>query len=353
MANQVYTYTNGYDQERLTEILLGRVSFQSDEAAESGRYFDDGSFHALATEANWKATHPTAALTGDSLTAAKQAFTLAAVNRSLQAVLCDLTPIENTMLFDVYPHTHPLYTPEQEYNGYEISVSPDDDKTVQIKSVLLHLNMDADITLYLWQTGNATPIWKKTVKAKGNSYSKHDLENCYLVYSKLKTNGFFFGYKKSELPAGCKVHMDQVPRWNRTCVFAAIPASSSAMPYTTESMHWPSSGMGLNLEIASMYDYTEKIVFQPWLFDELIGLAGACAIVEQIIYCVRSNEKERLLKDDMKQVAAQFDLMGAMPINDSPTMLGLRSKFASKAKAIKNMFRRKTGIIVNVANDCN
>jgi hypothetical protein len=86
------------------------------------------------------------------------------------------------------------------------------------------------------------------------------------------------------------------------------------------------------------------------MFDELIGLSMAYAVIEQVIYAVRSNSTERILKDQLDKLGIQLDLTGSVPLADTPKVMGLRQRIEREAKKVKELFYPKAeAISVNIA----
>jgi hypothetical protein len=143
--------------------------------------------------------------------------------------------------------------------------------------------------------------------------------------------------------AGGKAIQEQVC-WNRTLVFGADSIDAVATGATTferNEVGIRGDSAGLNLHVSGFVDHTQNIVNQPWLFDNLLGLAMACQVAEAILYSQRSNKDERQIKHNIDQFGLMLDLSGTVPITDAPHIFGLRQRFEKEAARVREAFYPK------------
>ena len=77
------------------------------------------------------------------------------------------------------------------------------------------------------------------------------------------------------------------------------------------------------------------------MFDEMIGLQMAYNVIELMIYAVRSNSSERILKDGLEKLGIMFDLNGAVPVSDTPKVTGLKQRVEKEMKKVAELFYPK------------
>jgi len=124
------------------------------------------------------------------------------------------------------------------------------------------------------------------------------------------------------------------------CFFSATPIDTEATGATTFNRDELSytQPQGLNVEMSSFIDQTRHIKLKAAAFDELIGLVLANSVLEQVIYAVRINPEETVLKEQLQQVGIQLEMNGAAPISDGPRIQGLKQRIDREAKAVKQSF---------------
>lgn len=331
-------YSNGFDLSRVLSALTGRVGWLSGTAPASGRYFED--FHALVREENVSKTMPL----GMTLPAYQTALTRAAITRCLSAVfrvpefqeqvlLCNrsanysATPVTNT----------------NQFVGYDINVANAGVST-QVDQAVLSFDTNATFKLYLFKEGYAAPIWEQSVSAVGGEQTIVALPGLVLNYlgSASKGSRFFLGYFQSEL--GTTKAIREAVDLNRTYCFAAQfcqATATGAKAFNQNLVSYPGEAMGLNLQVSSFKDYTAAIVAKAALFDEAIGLCVAYNVIEQMLYAVRSNATERIIKDDLARAGAELDLKGYLATPDTPQVRGLAQKIDEELTRLRSSFYPK------------
>lgn len=345
MPNLSFQYTNGYDLQKVQPVLLDRIKWKGS-ASKSGRYFDDGSFHALLTEQNLRDTNQPGEVLDGEVGALKTAFTKAAVLRALSAVFPGPSLIDKPeMLFDLNTPRAATAAVSGDLVGWKLEIAETSDILVQLKDVVLSFTGTGDVTLYLYRIGDPVPVWQQTVALTGGRYTVVELKDCYIPYRSFKQTRFFFGYKPSELPVGVLPYTEDYCEVNCFAALNACPVQMVVLPGYEGDYLYPSKSYGINLEVVSMYDHTENIIRGAAAFDDLIGLTGVAIMLEQAIYAQRINGTERGLKDTDKMML-QMDLTGAVPISDVPQTDGLRYRIQGLIKAVRSSFIKQNGAVV-------
>jgi hypothetical protein len=351
-------YSNGYDIAVVYAALKDRVGFRQPEGtgvptltsavttANSGRYFQD--FHSLVTVKNIKSTMELAGATDAQLITHLENLRKAAIMRALKGVFSDAEVVEQVKLFSRYGKNDQLIENNAKFIGYEINVADRPDVAVQIDA--LHLYFDSAVTfnVYLFKDGDLTPVMTQSVTTVANKITEV-IPTAERIIGRGK---YYLGYFQADL-AGAKAYREQVECWNDTLMFAASAIEADATGATTFERDEISytQPQGLNVEMSSFKDQTRHIKLKAAAFDELIGLVLANSVLEQIIYAVRINPEETILKDQLTQAGIQLETYGAAPISDGPRITGLKQRIDREAKAVRESFYpRPKSVIVDACD---
>jgi hypothetical protein len=356
------SYTNGYNLEKVMAALFARLGWKQPEKAGSpqidlvnaqsisGRYFNDGSFHALVTVDNVKACMEEAGAADLNLNSYLTTLQQSIIMRSLNAVFDGPERVEETKLFERYGYNDQDIVGSGRFVGWEINVGNAKDTATQLDAIHLYTTLVTAVRLYLFKDGVKAPIWTDqfTVSAE-RSVTEFPVNDVILT-----TGRYWLGYFEDDLIDGNQGIWEQVECWNKTYVFGAEPvimdADLNTLFIDKENRSYPGQTFGLNLELSSFRDNTRQIIRKANMFDELIGLSMASVIMEQIIYAVRSNATERILRDAMDKAGLQMELNGAAPVSESPKITSFKRRIEGEAKKVKELFYPKQkAITVNLA----
>ena len=337
-------YSNGYNNTAVLAALFGRLAWSTDstlssanKTSASGRYFDDGSFHALVNVANVKATEGTPVIpdTWDIRFTTRQN---AVINKCLSTVFNIPQFIDQVNVFTPDgSEQEEAVTNNGKAVGYKIDVAKDFDKTVQINSLELYFDEAATFNVYLFKQGNKTPLKTKSVTTIANVKTTVALTDWILNYK--EAGLYYVVYFQDDL--GPAQAINEQVCFNTACLFSAeaiMATVISGTDFDRVSPELPYQPNGLNMQISSFRDMTNNIIQQPQLFDELLGLVMAYTVIEQMIYTVISNASERIIKDQLDRVGIQLDLNGSAPISESPQVIGLKQRIDREAKRVKESF---------------
>lgn len=340
-------YSNGYDQSAVITALKDRVGFRQPLGAgvptltsavttsNSGRYFQD--FHGLVTVENIKATmEQVNASDGDLITHLGN-IRSAAIMRALNAVFNEMQIIDQpAKVFNRYGHNDQLIANSGKFVGYRIVVADSADVATQIDLLLLYLNEAKTFNVYLFKDGEPAPLVTQSVTTVADKVTE-----CALTAEKILNRGIYYlGYFQNDLGTA-KAYNEQVKSWSNTRFFRAQPmeaTSTGATTFDRENIAYPARPLALNVEMSSFRDHTIQIKRKAAMFDELIGLALSYHVIEQVMYAVRSNVNERILKDQVDKFGLQLDLNGVAPFPESPKVMGLKQRIDREGERVRKSF---------------
>ena len=338
------SYSNGYNNATVLPKLFGRLAWATDTSlntanttSASGRYFDDGSFHALVTPVNVKATlpEPVSPATWDTVFTRLQN---AVISKALNAVFNATEFVDDLKFYNPdQSEVEQLISNSGKAVGFKISVAPHFDKSVQLNSLELYFDGAATFNVYLFKQGQKAALKTKSVTTEASKKVSVDLTDWILNYKEAGT--YYILYFQDDL-GSVKAIREQVefPEARYYCAEPIETAVISGIDFNRQSPSILGQSAGLNVQATSFRDFSNNILLQPHFFDELIGLVMAQTVIEGILYSIRENKTERITKDQMTTIGMQLDLNGAAPISDSPQVIGLKQKIDREAARVKKAF---------------
>lgn len=361
-------YTNGFNYQPVIAALLGRIGFrqetQTDYAglvsadnllSRSGRYYND--FHAVVKAANIKEVQDDVNLSDTDFNTLLQSMQKSAIMRALAAVFSEREFIEQAVTFEKCENSAETLVPNSGFFvGFKIEVAERFDVAVQIDGATLLFDSDINgLPLYLFKDGIKSPVWTGQVNVQA-------YENTAVVFSDLvlsyinatsKGNVYYFGYFQDDL-GNAKAVRHTVEWEDDSKAFCAESMQAKKIDgqinFVRDQISTGYDSYGINLELSSFRDHTQVIVKRANLFDELIGLSMAAMVVEQIIYAMRSNKSERMLRGNLTEASLIQDLNGVAPVSDGPPpIMGLTKRLDREAKRVKDsLFPKPKARTVNI-----
>jgi hypothetical protein len=355
------SYTNGYNLEKVMAALFARLGWKQPDKAgspaidavnalsNSGRYFNDGSFHALVTIDNIKACMEEAGATDLNLNSYLTTLQQSIILRALNAVFDGPERIEEVKLFERYGYNDQDIANDLKFVGYEINVANARDVAVQLDAIHLYTTTGTSVQLYLFKDGVKDPVWTESFNA-GVARATTEFQVNDVI---LTTGRYWLGYFQDDLIDGNQGIWEQVECWNKSFMFSAKPVIMDTADHQIdiENRSYPNQTFGLNLELSSFRDNTRQIIRKANMFDELIGLSMASVVMEQVIYAVRSNATERILKDQVEKMGLQLELNGQVPLSEGPKIFSFKQRIDREARKVKELFYPKQkSVTVNLGD---
>lgn len=346
-------YSNGYNLTTVLPALYGRLAWDSgsdlgstNTTSTSGRRFDDGSFHSVVTVPNVKAVNPAPAAWPAWFTAKQNAV----IAKTLQSVFTKTEFFEQAFLFTkCTSEVEESVTNTGKAVGYKITLPKKFDVTAKLNSLQVYFNEDVTFNVYLFKQGSATAIKTKSVTAAANVKTTVTLTDWLLNYS--ESSVYYVVYFQDDLGTAKAIRENAVQE--ELCMMRAdsFIADTTGSVFNRTQISKVSQPYGLNMQVSVFRDFTQHILNQPHLFDELIGLTMAAQIIEDILYSVTSSASERILKEQFQSIGLQLDLKGSAPISDGPKTMGIVQKIEIEAKRVKQAFYPSSkSVVVNVAH---
>lgn len=310
--------------------------------SKSGRYFGN-SFHALCTIANLKANQEDPSINDGDFNNWLSDLQNDMILRSLNDVFRKPELIEQVLLYTRFGFNDIPIQNSNQFVGYVINIANDPGIATQINFLTLYFTQSGTFPVYLYEDGVKDPIvsfnvnvgaWERTIWELDGSDGDHP----EIVLKFVRGRRYYFGYYQSDLGTNQAIR-EQIDVWASTNCFEAYPLSApsdSFFGFNHNYRQFPFLPGGLNLEMISFKDHTERIIRKANLFDELQGLQMAAFALELVNNSTRTNLTQRNTEQQSQQ---QFmELNQAFATKEVPVTPGLKSRIDRELARVTNTF---------------
>jgi hypothetical protein len=191
--------------------------------------------------------------------------------------------------------------------------------------------------MYLFKDGVRDPV--KTIPVTVGAWQHTEIAFDQLVLNFKSGDRYYFGYHQSELG---NVHAirEQVGTLATTLCFEAYNVVANATTdgsyFDHNQQQYPALPSGVNLEIISFRDHTQRIIRMANFFDEVQGLQMAAFAIELVNSSNRSNLDQRQSQQQSQQ---QFmELNQAFATKEAPLIPGLKANIIAEFKRLRDTF---------------
>ena len=358
--------TNGFDTAKVQTAMAGRLGWlqptqsgspvinSTNLGSTSGRYYNDGSFHAACTIDRFKSSQEDSAISDNDLNTLLTTMDKSVMMRVINAVFNRPQLVEHTLVYERVSNIRNVVIPNAgNFCGYRIKVGKGD-WAIQLNSISLFFDAVATFNIYLFNDLTLAPLQIKSVTTLANSQTVVDLGWVLNYISTNKGGLFYIGYFQDDLGSAHAVD-EQLNMWAASKVFGAYPFQSpktGALDFNRINPSVVFRTYGMNLEITSYRDYTQTIIQNPHLFDNARGLGMAISVLESIKYSTRSNATERQSKGAIEPNELNYDLNLAFPNDDRPFIAGLKAQLMQELSRIsKSFFPKAEAMSVGIGGD--
>lgn len=340
-------YTNGFNLTPVLSSLSKRLGWRQPTIAgspvlnadnlqsTSGRYFQ--SFHSLVTIAKLLDVCEDKDITTDQFNDYLTNLQTDAIMRCLNEVFREPELIEQCLMYTRFGTMDQSVDNSGMFAGWIINIANDFSISTQINSCTLYFDAACSFNLYLFMDGIKAPL--KIIPVSCGAYERNEIDFDSLVLDFKKGNKYYFGYFQSELGAARAIR-EQVETWATTRCFEAYTFTAPSIDSNTDFNHnyrqYGTLPLGLNLEIISFKDHTQKILRKANLFDEAIGLSVAVMVIEEIVMTTRTSNDQRQISAPADKLYA--DLNQAYATDQLPIVPGFKARLTSELKRLRNTF---------------
>lgn len=355
-------YTNGFDIDLVLPALQQRLGWkqptvtgspvinEGNVKSISGRNFGQ-SFHAMCTINNLKSNQEDSAISDDDFNEYLTTLQSDMIMRSLNEVFRSQELIEQVLLYTRFGYNDIPIGNSGRFVGYVINIANDKSISTQINFLTLYFTESVSIPIYLYEDGVKEPIvtfnaqvvaWERTLWELDGSDGDHP----QIVLKFVRGRRYYLGYYQNDLGDSQGIR-EQIDQWGTSLCFEAYPLSApldgAGFGFNHNYRQFPFLPGGINMEVISFHDHTEKIIRKANLFDEMQGLQMAAFALELINNSMRTNRDQRQSEQQSQQTF--LELNQAFPNKDVPVMPGLKSRIDREMGKLKQTFFPKHGAV--------
>lgn len=217
-----------------------------------------------------------------------------------------------------------------------------------LRQVGLYFDGEEDLTLYLFHSSQNTPIATfENVTSQVKSEVFTNINHTLTANSDtLKGGTYYLGYYSDDLTGSKPIRRDE--RRNTNCFvdinFIQVDAQKGVL-FDTDDVETTTKEF-LNLDYSFYKDYSNFIIENEALLDELIGRQLALEVLRIMYTSTRSNYEEREF-DDMSKQRMWFDMHGNSSNENYPYSKGIIHDIEIEVKRLYKLFHRKARMKVN------
>lgn len=352
-------YTNGFDIDLVLPALQQRLGWQQPTLAgspvlatpntvsNSGRNFGQ-SFHAMCTINNLKSNQEDPALTDDQFNAWLSGLQNDMILRSLNEVFRSQELIEQVLLYTRFGYNDIPIVNSSQFVGYVINIANDKSVATQINFLTLYFTEGCSFPISLYEDGVKDPIVTFTVTCSAWERTIWELDgssdnNPQIVLKFVRGRRYYLGYFQDDLGSAQGIR-EQIDSWETSLCFEAYPLSApldDIFGFNHNYRQFPFLPGGINMEVISFRDHTEKIIRKANLFDEMQGLQMAAFTLELINNSMRTNRDQRLSEQQSNRTFVELNQ--AFPTKEQPITPGLKSRIDREMTKLRQTFFPKQG----------
>lgn len=278
------------------------------------------------------------------------------VLKCLNSVFNKREYLEKKLLFERFGRQDYINVNEGRFVGVRLLPAKAFDISVQIDNVILKFDRNVSFNMYLFHDSQpGISIRTIPVTAQANAQTVINIGKV-LSYAGAgnKSGVYYFGYFQEDLGSAQAIN-EIIQNFNPLYNFGCVPIELNKVGsgIDVNQVSFTIKTHGINLQLSAFRDYTQLIVDNAYLFDNLIGLQMAADVIEMIQNTVRSNKDQRITAELTKMLYSDLNL--ASTTEESPFSIGLKSRITKEAYRVKCEFfpKRKPVSITHDTESCN
>lgn len=309
----------------------------------SGFYYDK--YHSLANFINIYDCQNDPGISAAEINAEIVNWRKDAIETGLKRVFANQDDlIQNCLQFVNENDFNTTITNSGKFVGFELTVPSKDQIVNVLNNVILQFDGEETFDIYLYHSSQKTALQSKEATTVADSFYKLALDwSLYMQSTDYAGGKFYIGYYQDDLNT-VKAYDRQFQNSSIQTTFNGIGLKSfSVTPNGTDlfdiaDIEYTSESWGINLDISTFKDYTNLIMTNKKLFDDMQGYAFAIRVLELIKTTGRINPTQRV-NENLPDVAA-FDLEDQSGEN-TPKSTGLNTKLKIEIDRVRKSLLKK------------
>jgi len=344
-------YSNGYRLDDVLGALMNRtrwrqptrsdfpMTLSGDNIWAAGDNYSPvfDAVHKAVTPYNIWITQEDTSITSSNFNQLLQNLQIDAIIKVLKGVLNKKEWLEKKLMFERFGRTDYVNPNTGVFVGVRITPAKEFDVTCQIDNVALKFDSNVTFNLYLFHDTQPTvPVATIPVTAVANQQVVIPIDQM-LSYANdgHKSGCYYLGYFQSDLGSAQGIN-EIIQNFNTCNYFGMVPIELPVVGsngINVNNVSFTIKTHGFNLQMSAFRDYTQMIVDNAYLFDNLIGLQVAADVIEMIQNNTRTNKDQRITKEMTSQLYS--DLNVAQSTDQMPFSVGLKTRIQREAERVK------------------
>lgn len=348
------TYSNGYKVDAVMTALMNRRRWRQPTRSDfpltliSPNVWATGDNYSPVFESEHKIVNPyniwtvqeDAGITSADFNAYLQNLQSDVILKCLNNVFNKREFLEKKLLFERFGRQDYIQPNEGRFVCVRITPGKRFDVSVQIDSVALKFDSDVTFNLHLFHdTQPKTPLKSFSVTAVANQQTVVSIGEV-LSYAGAgnKSGVYYLGYFQEDL-GDAQAYNEIVQQFNPMYNFGCVPVELPVVDSTginVNQISFTIKSHGFNIQLSAFRDYTQLIVDNVYLFDNLIGLQMAADVIELIQNNTRTNKDQRVTMELSKMLYSDLNL--AATTEENPFSIGLKARILREGNRVKKEF---------------
>lgn len=348
------TITNGFNVTEIFPAFQGRIGWLDTDvegapaldsvntSSTSARYYNDGSAHPAVTIKNIYDCQENKSITDEAFNELLRQYDKSVIMRCLNSVFNRPALIEHKLCYTRTYNNLAIQIPNGgNFVGWRINIAKGD-YAVMFNAISLYFNGDTTFNLYMYNDLKKAPLKVQSVTCEANNQTQVSLDWVVNYITTRNLGGvIFIGYYQEDL-GNVQALDEQLNLWENPKIFGGYPCqaaqvgSGDTRDFNRGNPSVVYRTYGLNLEVSTYRDYTQKIIMSPHLFDDVRMLSMAILIVSIIKNSGRINGTERIAGEYLNDLKIETDL--AMTTQEMPFSPGLKAQLNKAIKQLNDNF---------------
>lgn len=357
--------TNGLNLQLILSIARNRIKWESQGSSDSGRYYQD--FHALCDEGIIRNLAPQINPTTDQYAAFLSSLSRCVILDALNSVFNSTQIIDEAkLIFNRYGYDR-LFLQSVQNQSQFVGISwniAEGDFAIQFKKLILFFNANATFDMYLYNDMVDLPVKTFSVTVSANTQKVitttglMGLDELNYITSQGDYVGgrWYLGYYQDDIQAqNCQALFFNI-QYQRFKVINPLAFSApvindintpSIRNFNRVNVGANNLMYGMNAEVCSYQDPTNKIIQSIGLMDNLFGLLMAKRIIEMIIFSYRNNKIQvNIMGNDMlDKLYLELNAKESTNPEELNFSNGLRKQISDAKRVVKQGFNTRNSLI--------
>lgn len=355
VGNTAIVWSNGYNVSEVLGALLGRrrwrqpvvtpdypMTLESDLVWATGDeyspVFESG--HAIVTVNNIYDIQENNKITSTQFSQVLRRMAIDNVLKCLTNVFNKTEQLEKALMFERFGRQDYSNANQGVFCAVRIIPAQSFGKSTRVEKIILLFNAAVTFNMYLFhdtQPGSPVATFSVTTIAGQQTIIPIDHVISY-AGSGNKSGVYYLGYFQNDLGEALATN-EIIGQFNKTYNFGLTPVtlpSPAPEQIDVNQVSFTMKSQGFNLQVSSFRDYTQLIVDNAHILDNVMEMQMAADVIELVNNSSRTNIGQRIIKEVSEKL--YLDLNIAQATQENPFGPGLKTRIFREYSRVRNEF---------------